>query len=105
MPFDESFKRDLLAKYDTLAPDQRLGIERLLWDLYDAMYTLRLQEKIDLAMNPYAEKKVTLDEDFYERIEDEVEKEMTEQSLKTIEAVDLQSTRDQLQSILDKPQN
>jgi hypothetical protein len=105
LPFDEAFKRDLLGRFDSLGPDEQYAVSRLLWDLYDAIYTMKLQAKIDQALDPDGNSQVPLNNDFYKTIKAEVEQEMTVESLRAIEAVDLKSTRDKLQHILGEPQS
>lgn len=100
MPFEEAFKTELLGKFDSLGADERYEVERLLWGLYDAIYTLKLQGKIEMAMSPDAAVKVALDQNFYKKIRDEVEQEMDSEATSTIDSADLQAAREKLQSMI-----
>ena len=102
LPFDEGFKSGLLERFDDMDPDMRYQVEKVLWDLYDAIYTLKIQEKVESALDPNSPDQVKLDGDFYKRIEEEVDQEIVSDSTKRIEAVDLQATRDQLQNLMKK---
>lgn len=104
LPFEEAFKLHLLEQFDHLTPDQRVGVERFLWDLYDAIYNMKIQEKIDIALSPYSKQEPVLDEDFYSRIEEEVEREMAQETIHVAEEIDLTAARGKLQELLDKPQ-
>lgn len=103
LPFEEAFKRDLLDRYDNLAPDERYTVEQLLWDLYDEIYTLKLQGKIEAALEPGSTSKFPLDDEFYRNVKQEVDEEMMSESTKLVETVDLQAARDKLQSLIKEP--
>jgi len=104
LPFKEDFKEDLLKNYYTLTDDQRFGIERIVWDYYDALYEIRLQKNMQLAKERAEKNEEKLDHDFYARINTQTEQELQEEFSDTETTVDLSDARDELEKILKKPQ-
>lgn len=106
LPFRDEFKKSLLERFDSLTDDQRLQIERVVWDFYDALYELKLQENIALALQKSGEEQVKLTKDFYRTIEEQTEQEMFKSTVSIATKVDLEQARDQLEEIIDehKPQ-
>ncbi len=100
LPFEEAFKRALIDQFDNLNPDKRYQTERLLWDLYDAIYTLKLQGKIEMALLPDGPDPRPLNKDFYKSIRQEVDKEMASEATQKTEQVDLEAAREKLQEML-----
>ena len=102
LPFEEEFKTKLLADFDTLTPDQKFTIEQYIWDTYNAIYKIRLEANVEEALAKVADKQETIDKDFYKRIEDRTKLEMDKQQATVETKVDLSSTREELQKILDQ---
>ena len=50
MPFEDNFKTDLIKNFDTLDPNKKFALEQVIWDAYEAIYKLRLEENIRLAL-------------------------------------------------------
>jgi hypothetical protein len=100
LPFDETFKQDLLSRYDTLDPDEKYNIDSILWDAYDAFYALKLDENLLLALNRAKEGNEQLDETFYQRIRQQTEQEMQKEEVTIATNVDLSDTRNKLQQLI-----
>lgn len=100
LPFKDDFKRSLLERFDSLTDDQRLQIERFIWDFYDALFEIKLQENIQLALAKADDKQTKLDKEFYSRIEEQTEKELMESSVDISAKVDLDRAREQLEEIV-----
>ena len=98
LPFDEDFKLHLIGKWESMSPDERYRTERVLWDLYDAIYTMLLDEKIALTMQD-KNSTVPLDADFYKKVRQEVEEEMSQTHSTTVSQVDLSAARKELEDI------
>lgn len=104
LPFQAEFKEELLKDYDTLTDDQRYSIERVIWDLYDAIYEVRLQKNMDLAMERAKKGEEALDEGFYERVSKQTDQELSVEFSSTETTVDLSEAREELKKILKQPQ-
>jgi hypothetical protein len=100
LPFTESFKENLLAKFDSLSADQRFSLERIVWDLYDALYEARLDENMQLAFDRAKHNEEKLDHDFYTRVRKQTEKELRETQSTAATDVDLSHAREKLQELL-----
>ncbi len=105
VPLNKDFKDELLSKFDTLTPDQKYGIERLIWNYYDALYEAKVQENMQLAFDRAKKNEEKLDDTFYERIRKLTEQELTEEYSKTETTVELLDTREALQKILNQTKN
>jgi transketolase len=102
VPFQADFKSDLLGKYDTLTDDQRFAIERIVWDFYDALYEVRLQENMQVALERAKKNEEKLDHEFYNRVRAQTEKQLQEEFSKTETSIDLSGTREALAKILQQ---
>lgn len=102
LPFNPEFKEELLRDYDELTDDQRYEIERVIWDLYDAVYEMRLQTNIELAMAKAKKDEEKLDEEFYARVHKQTEDELTKEFNTTETTVDLSEAREELEKILNQ---
>lgn len=102
LPFEKTFKDSLLDRYDSLDEDQRFSIERLVWDLYDALYELRLETNLNIALENATSRKDKLDEELYKRVREQTEKEMLTSEVEEVKTVDLEHTREQLEELLTK---
>lgn len=103
LPFEESLKTQLLDEFDTMDPDRKDDIVNIVWRTYNALYELKLEENIQLALQRAESDQESLDEDFYKRVREQTERELlTEETQKTA-SVDLKDTREELQKILADP--
>jgi hypothetical protein len=100
LPFTEEFKKKLLERYDTLTDDQRFAIERIIWELYDAIYEARLDENMQLAHERAKHNEEKLDHDFYNRVRQQTEEQMKQEETTSKASVDLSHTREELAKIL-----
>lgn len=100
LPFDEKFKTDLFNQYDYLDPDQKFAIVRLLWETYDALYELRLEENTRLAFLKVETGEEKLDKEFYNRVREQTEKEMQTESVQSVEGADLAAAREAMEKII-----
>ena len=101
LPFKQEFKDNLLNDYDQLTADQRFSIERLVWDLYDAIYESRLEENMQKAFERAKKNEEKLDHEFYERIRKQTEMEFEKESGNVATSVDLSSAREELSKIIN----
>lgn len=100
LPFDAEVRAELLEKMETMDPDRRFYFERLLWEAYDALYELKLQENTQKAFLRAKQNREKLDKDFYARIEEQTEKEMMDETLESSEKADLEDVRKAMEVIV-----
>lgn len=103
LPFEKKFKSDLLNSFDNLIPDQKFTIEQMLWDIYFALFKLKLEENLQVALLSAKEDQEKLDDGFYKRIREQTEKEMQNEAAKKIEEADLSIVRGKIESLLKNP--
>lgn len=104
LPFEEKFKTELLSEYDNLNPDQKFEIVRLLWNTYDALYELKLEENMQAGLIRVENGQESLNKDFYKRIEEQTKKEMESQTTQSIESSNLTSARAAMEMIVKEIQ-
>ena len=102
LPFSETFKNELLAKYDLMDEDQQVTVLRAVWDLYDALYEVTLDENLKSAFERAKQDEEKLDQDFYMRVRKQTYQEFQKTIRESETVSELSSTRDELQKILDK---
>lgn len=102
LPFSETFKNELLAKYDLMDEDQQVAVLRAVWDLYDALYEVTLDENIKAAFERAKNDEEKLDEDFYMRVRKQTDQEFQKTIRDTEATSELSSARDELQKILNQ---
>lgn len=100
LPFDKTFKDDLLQRIDSLDPDQKFTIERMLWETYDAMFLLKLEENLAAALLRAKNRQESLDKELYKRVREQTEKEMQSEALEKTETADLEAARKAMEVIV-----
>lgn len=100
LPFDPAFKQRLLGEYDLLDPDDKYNIDSILWDAYDALYALKLDENILLGLQRVKEGLEPIDEDFYKRMRDKTEQDMQTEEVAQTTSVDLSDVRSKLSQMI-----
>jgi hypothetical protein len=100
LPFEEKFKTGLLEGFDSLNADQKYHIERVVWNFYEALYNLKLQENLETAMIDVKKGGIDVDEEFYGKIKKQTEEEMTKNFYKGTADADLSKIRSKLEEIL-----
>lgn len=104
LPFETAYKTGLLSEFDSWTDDQRLNIEEALWNAYDALYELRLQENTKLALMQAGQNQEKLDQDFYKRVREKTDKEMQEEQSESAGVVDLTAARSAMEKIISEIQ-
>ena len=99
LPFEKEFQAQLFEQFDTLTPDQKFSLEQLLWDTYEALYKLKLEENLQQAFSGAKTNKEKLDSDFYARAKQQTEKEMETDFLKSTAGFDISHIRTKLELI------
>ncbi len=100
LPFSETFKNELLAKYDLMDEDQQVAVLRAVWDLYDALYEVTLDENLKAAEQRALKDEEKLDEDFYMRVRKQTDQDFQKFVSESSANSDLSTAREELQKIL-----
>jgi hypothetical protein len=100
LPFNKDFKKDLLEKYDSLDPDTKFNIQTMLWNLYDGLFELKLNENLSIALEEAGNNQEKLDSNFYKRVRDLTDDEMSTVSAEDFKDLDLDIAREKLQEII-----
>ena len=104
LPFEDSFKTDLLNQLDQFDPDKKFALERVVWETYDALYAIKLNENLRSALLQVRNHEEKLDENFYKRVREKTEKEMQEEAVQSAEQVDLTAARKAMELIVKEIQ-
>ena len=104
LSFDDELKKALLDRFDTLSPDQKFTIEDIIWNMYYALYKLKLQENTEVAWARVKKKQEKFDNDFYKRIGEQTEKEMQGETVLNVEKTDLGAARRAMEAIIKEMQ-
>lgn len=104
IPFEDDIRADLLAQYDSLSGERKYLIDKMLWDAYDALYELKLQENMQRAFIEAKEGKQKLDPEFYKRVKQKTEEEMTKVDVLKVEQTDLDAARKAMEQIVSEIQ-
>lgn len=105
LPLDEDLKTDLILRFDKLTADQKFNFERLVWNSYDGIYMLQLQKNIETGLLDVKLKKEHLDNEFYTRMRQKTEIEMSKGTMAVLNNDELTHVREKLQNILDQKRN
>lgn len=100
LPLEESFRTELLQKYESMSPEQKYPIIQLLWDTYDALFRLKVEENMQSAFLRAKNNQEKLDHSFYDRIKIQTEKQLEEENSKILENVDLSAARKAMEQII-----
>lgn len=101
LPFEENFKKNLLDNFDSLDQDQKFNIERLIWDTYDALFELKLEENLQIALLAAKNNQEKLNDELYARVEELTEREMQGNEFKLSTEVDLEQARQKLLTLIN----
>lgn len=105
LPFKPEFKDELLDNYESLTEDQRFGVERIVWDLYDSLYEVRLEKNMELAFERAKKNEEQLDHAFYERVRKQTDQELAKEYSAAETTVELADARDELKKLLGRKDN
>lgn len=100
LPLEENFKSNLLTSFDKLNPDQKFAMEQLVWDAYEGLYKLKLEENIKLALLDAKDSSVKMDENFYVNMKIKTEKQMETEFSKDNTDTDILQIRAKLEAIM-----
>jgi len=103
LPFEAEFKKQLLEGWENLSSDQKYGITMVLWDTYSGLYEIAFEKNMEEALLLGQEGKEKMDKDLYNRVKAKTEQELKQFGSIETATVDLASTRDALNKILNQP--
>ena len=100
LPFEKEFKDNLLDNFEKLTLDQQNAMEDIIWETYDALCKMKLEENLELAFQRAKNNQEKLDEDFYARIKEQTEKEIMENFNTSLDSAELTDAREELEKIM-----
>lgn len=102
LPFDDAFKVYILEAINTLDLERKISIERIMWDLYDIILTLKFEENVQdvLEKAKQTNVQVELTDDFYSKIREKTQQEMLSENVTQNSYIDLALTRNRLQQVI-----
>ena len=105
LPLGSKLKQELLTKFDTLDDAKRLSIIDILWQTYDSLFEVKLQENVRNALFQIEDGQEKIGPDFYKRIQEKTRKEMEQQLVKDTTELHLSAVRDKLKNLIEKETN
>lgn len=100
LPIDESLRTSLLEEFDSLDVEPKYRLIELLWEIYDGLFGLKLEENTQLALLRAKEGQETLDKNFYKRVKEQTEKDMETKAIEDVQNTDIASARKALEVIV-----
>lgn len=100
LPLSKDFQTKLLDQFDKMNPDQKFALEEIIWDAYEAIYKLKLQENIKLALLNTKDSNIKMDENFYINIKAETTKQIESGLYKNTADVDISQIRKKLEELI-----
>jgi hypothetical protein len=100
LPFEKGFQMHLLEQFDKVTPDQKFEIEQIVWDTYEMLYKLKLEENMQTALARAKSGQEKLDSDFYARVKEQTENEFESNLQRNTTGFDISHIRSQLTSII-----
>jgi hypothetical protein len=97
---DSELKTKLLKEWDSFNPDLKFELEQLLWDGYYAIYQIRLQENLQLMLKQAKEKKIPLDRNFYNQVQEQTEKDLETETANITDSNELSLVRQKIENLL-----
>ena len=102
LPFEQSFKDNLLAGWGDLSSDQKFAITQTLWSAYADVYDIAFDKNLHVELLKIQEGQGELDEGLYQRIKEQTELELQQIGEQQESSTDLSSTREALDKILEQ---
>ena len=101
LPFDEALKSELLNNFSNYSLDQRFALEQIIWQTYDSIFKIKLEENVEIAIAEAEEKGVPPEKDFYKKIREKTKQEIHSQHSLVVEEGDLEAARSSLAQIIN----
>ncbi len=105
LPISDTIKRSLLDQWESMDQDAKFDIEQILWDAYDAIYDITLEENINLELIKASQEEVKLDNEFYKRMREKTDKQMQESNVLKKDTSELQLVREKLEKFINLNNN
>lgn len=102
LPFDERFKMELLNEFDFLTPDQKFTITRLMWDTFQAIFTIKLDENMQKALQDVEEEKEKLNNTLYNKVRQRTLQQLENDLEANLSNIDLAAARHAIETIIDE---
>lgn len=104
LPFEESYRDDLLQNFDSLGPDAKFNVEQALWVALNTYEELMHKRNTMLALQRVRDGQEDIDKDFYIRIAQKTYKDIEEFERGSKESTDLAEARKAMELIVREMQ-
>lgn len=103
LPFEKQFQLKLLEMYEKeqLTPDQKFEVEQVVWDTYDALYELKLQENLQISLHKARNNQEKLDKELYLRAKQLTERQMENDYSLYTTGTDISQVRAKLDTLIN----
>lgn len=105
LPFDVTYKADLLKIWPTLDLERSTAIEVIIRELYESVFSLHYQRNVQLAIDKLPPE-TNVDDNFYKAIKEQtrLEMEKAQHSVVGNPQATITNVRDQLQQVISEKQ-
>ncbi len=100
LPLQKEMKDKLSANWESYTNDVKFELEQLLWDAYDSLYDLTLEENIRLELLRAEKEEVKLDDEFYNRMREKTDKQMQQEQHTQVDSEELSVIRSKLEAFM-----
>jgi hypothetical protein len=100
LPITQETKDSLTSTWESMDPDTRFDLEQILWDAYDTIYDITLDENIKLELLKATQEEVVLDDSFYARMREKTDEQIQKQQQTKIDSSELSSIRQKLETFM-----
>lgn len=104
IPFSDDVRTQLLKEYDSMDPVRKDTVVELLWNTYEALYALKLDENTQLALQRAENGEEKLDSGFYDRVKEKTKQDMRELTVKDVDEGKLEEARKAMELIVKEIQ-
>ncbi|PIZ61618.1 hypothetical protein COY16_06310 [Candidatus Roizmanbacteria bacterium CG_4_10_14_0_2_um_filter_39_13] len=101
LPFDPTFRDQLLKDLPDMDPDRRFQVGKIIWKAYYVLYEIKLQENIQNALFDEKGNPHIIDDEEYHKIEEDTEKQIVESGLQNATEHELEDVRSKLLALSD----
>ena len=107
LPFEKELRERLFNRYDSLSVGERYELESALWDAYDGLYQLKLEENYQLELIKVQQGTEALNKELFKKAQAKTEKDMQTDYHAKMANSDLEAVRAKLEAVINehKPQD
>lgn len=100
LPISQQIKDSLTQQWASMDADTRFDLEQIIWDAYDTLFDIALEENIKLELMKASQEEVKLDDTFYQRMNERTELQMQQKQLVDVDSAQLADIRGKLEAYM-----